>query len=262
MMKTFAPWSKAQVAALNAFQVSGRLHPFTCPHDYHPSHRNCPMLLVAREDGWHCYDSECDYTQNWAHEWMTDGDPDKVVPEVAESFRERVMRTHPVSPGELEAAPAIATGGNAEDCENCTAAVREGKLDYPWICTCEKPRRPVRQICAVLHTDAEGNVVPCPDAVAEGLLSPAPGSRKEQLPDRILALLRPVVYLSTACETATRLFQAVAGHPDRAEELHAWEKRLHQRCRLNHKFTGVLCECDCHTEGGVVPGVVLPQSLE
>lgn len=259
MMKTYAPWSEVQVAALNAFQRSGRLHPFTCPHDHHPSHQNCPMLLVAREDGWHCYDTECDYTQNWAHEWMAEGEPDEVVPQVAESFRERVMRTHPV---DLDAVPAIATGGNAEDCEKCSQAVREGKLHYPWICYCERPQKPVKQICAVLHTDDEGNPVPCPDAVAQGLLSPPPGSRREQLPDRIVALLKPVAYFSTACETASRLFRAAIDHPEMAEELGAWEKRMHQRCRLNHKFTGALCHCHCHLEGDQSGEVVLPQSLE
>jgi hypothetical protein len=58
------PWDAATVEALNAFQAAGRMHPFTCGNS--SRHRT----LVATENGWQCLD--CEYTQNWAHEFMTD----------------------------------------------------------------------------------------------------------------------------------------------------------------------------------------------
>jgi hypothetical protein len=60
-----APWTEDEVKSLNDYQVSGVMHPFTC------GTKDCGGLLLARQDGWHCPD--CDYTQDWAHEWMTDG---------------------------------------------------------------------------------------------------------------------------------------------------------------------------------------------
>lgn len=62
-----APFSEAQIAALNAYQRSGRMHPFTCggEHELH-------QTLIAEQDGWHCPDERCDYRQDWAHAWMAD----------------------------------------------------------------------------------------------------------------------------------------------------------------------------------------------
>lgn len=61
-----APWTVEQVAALNAFQSAGRMHPFTCGgrHERHVS-------LLATEDGWVC-PVGCGYTQTWAHAFMVD----------------------------------------------------------------------------------------------------------------------------------------------------------------------------------------------
>lgn len=75
---------------------------------------------------------------------------------------------------------------------------------------------------------------------------PPPGSTRAQLPAEILNLLPPRSYLSTACETARLCHGAAIAHPDRAGELTQWRERLHDRCRLNHKFTGRLCFCRCH----------------
>ncbi|TXS40085.1 hypothetical protein [Streptomyces sp. OR43] len=72
-----------------------------------------------------------------------------------------------------------------------------------------------------------------------------PGSTREQLPDDVLALLAPRHYLSTACETARLLDGAIIRNPERGD-LPGLRDRMHQRCRLNHKFTGVLCGCPCH----------------
>lgn len=63
-----APWTEEQVASLNAYQASGRYHPFTCANRSEPGHqeRHGDLgVLVATKDGWICPD--CDYTQDWAH---------------------------------------------------------------------------------------------------------------------------------------------------------------------------------------------------
>lgn len=59
-----APFSAAQVLALNAYQVANYVHPFTC--GVNSLHRD----LVATPDGWICPD--CDYRQRWAHAFMAD----------------------------------------------------------------------------------------------------------------------------------------------------------------------------------------------
>lgn len=77
---------------------------------------------------------------------------------------------------------------------------------------------------------------------------PPPGDRREQLPDHLLDLIRGSIpdYTSTACVTAYTLAVAVHwSHPQRAE-LGQWAERMHQRCRINQKFTGQICQCFCH----------------
>lgn len=59
-----APFTDAQMAALNEYQQSGRFHPYTCGTD-----RSHPKLVPSRQ-GWHCV--ACDYTQDWAHPVPTD----------------------------------------------------------------------------------------------------------------------------------------------------------------------------------------------
>lgn len=75
---------------------------------------------------------------------------------------------------------------------------------------------------------------------------PPPGSTRDQLPAHILNLIATTPYLSTACQTASSLSAATTAHPDRADELRQWRDRMHQRCRLNHKYTGQRCVCRCH----------------
>lgn len=80
---------------------------------------------------------------------------------------------------------------------------------------------------------------------------PPPGDRREQLPDEILALVQLPGYVSTACETALLLKDAAitAAREDRdadVDRLMEWADRLHQRCRLQQKFTGVGCQCNHH----------------
>jgi hypothetical protein len=81
---------------------------------------------------------------------------------------------------------------------------------------------------------------------AEPWAPPPPGDTREQLSDHLLPLLPTRDYLSTACDTGRALAEAIADHPERAAELNAWRRRMHQRCRRNHKFTGALCVCWCH----------------
>lgn len=64
-MIVMAPWSEAQVAALNTWNASGYVHPFTCA-----VHSDMP--LVATIDGWRCH-MHCGYRQDWAHNFMMDG---------------------------------------------------------------------------------------------------------------------------------------------------------------------------------------------
>lgn len=78
---------------------------------------------------------------------------------------------------------------------------------------------------------------------------PPPGSTEEQLPPEILMLTVQRRYISTACETAHALEGAMTRYPEHHTELGLWRDRMHGRCRLNNKFTGVLCACPHHTEG-------------
>lgn len=65
-----APWTRKQVAALNEFQQSGLMHPFTCgQRDEHPHNAG---LLVATRAGWRCPAYGCRYEQDWAHAFMAD----------------------------------------------------------------------------------------------------------------------------------------------------------------------------------------------
>ncbi|MYX67403.1 hypothetical protein K388_05533 [Streptomyces sp. KhCrAH-43] len=78
-----------------------------------------------------------------------------------------------------------------------------------------------------------------------GASGASPGSAVGQLPADILTLLAHRTYLSTACETARLLDGAIIRNPDRGD-LPTWRDRMHNRCRLQHKFTGKACSCHCH----------------
>lgn len=73
MAKITAPFSDAQVEALNEFQKSGVMHPFTCGKN---KSKKCKLsdihegFLVATKNGWVCPD--CGYRQDWAHDFMAD----------------------------------------------------------------------------------------------------------------------------------------------------------------------------------------------
>lgn len=58
-----------QVAALFNWQIAGHVHPFTCgQRDDHPKIDGEKGLLIPTRNGWIC--PCCDYTQDWAHEFM------------------------------------------------------------------------------------------------------------------------------------------------------------------------------------------------
>ncbi len=77
-MSVKAPFTPEQVDALNEYQKGHRFHPFTCgsgrrTDDAHSKVKREMGLsdwgtLVATPDGWIC--PACDYTQDWAHEFM------------------------------------------------------------------------------------------------------------------------------------------------------------------------------------------------
>jgi hypothetical protein len=131
-------------------------------------------------------------------------------------------------------------------------------------------QRLMRYATAIAHDDfnyvfGDDHKYPLPDAshpnwvgwkrtaevvikIADTEHPPPPGSTEEQLPDHILGMIVPRPYFSTACETARALQSAAVRHPDHVDELSSWKKKMHDRCRLNNKFTGVLCACNCHQE--------------
>ena len=74
---------------------------------------------------------------------------------------------------------------------------------------------------------------------------PPPGDRREQLPDDVLALIDIPPYTSTACETAAACEDGYQRNTHWIGLLQRAEQ-LHQRCRLNNKFTGAICRCPCH----------------
>jgi hypothetical protein len=66
-----APWTEEQVKSLNEYQRAAWMHPFTCANrgqGFHPWRRGDRGVLTATVNGWICDD--CDYTQNWAHDFM------------------------------------------------------------------------------------------------------------------------------------------------------------------------------------------------
>lgn len=65
-----------EVAALATNQQSRRIHPFTCPNRGDGNHRDAYGdlgALVATVRGWIC--PFCDYTQEWAHDFMKQPKP-------------------------------------------------------------------------------------------------------------------------------------------------------------------------------------------
>ncbi len=64
--KIHAPFTAAQVEALNRWQDRDDVHPFTCAR-HHGGHG---VILRASERGWGCPSGNCGYEQYWAHAFM------------------------------------------------------------------------------------------------------------------------------------------------------------------------------------------------
>jgi len=67
-----APWESDQVKSLNDWQIHGDMPAFTCIKRDDGEHRHIGRdtgMLIATKNGWIC--PFCDYSQNWAHEFMT-----------------------------------------------------------------------------------------------------------------------------------------------------------------------------------------------
>jgi hypothetical protein len=137
---------------------------------------------------------------------------------------------------ELEARDTPGWRNRAERAEAAIARVRR---------LCELTIRTSVRVQAI---DQARDTLAALDQPAEAPAPPPPGSTREQLPAEILALIEPDLpnYLSTACSTG-QLLDCDLDQPH-ASERNTWAERMHQRCRLNHKFTGQLCCCDCHNE--------------
>jgi hypothetical protein len=100
-----APWSSAEVDALNRFQRAGIFHEFTCGN----SHGGHDRALFATVNGWRC--AHCDYTQHWAHRTML-ADPAEVfgsIPSYVSPLRDlcvhidAVAQRHPAYPQAADA---------------------------------------------------------------------------------------------------------------------------------------------------------------
>jgi hypothetical protein len=65
-------FTPSEVKSLNEYQKARVMHPFTCGGNRtDEKHLDGEGILVATEDGWIC--PYCDYTQNWAHDFMKNG---------------------------------------------------------------------------------------------------------------------------------------------------------------------------------------------
>jgi hypothetical protein len=65
-----APFTPDEVLSLQAFQVCGCFHEFTCPNRSAENHRGTGGLWPTVR-GWIC--PYCSYTQSWAHDFMCAG---------------------------------------------------------------------------------------------------------------------------------------------------------------------------------------------
>jgi hypothetical protein len=71
-----APFTRRQVEALNRWQRTPWVHPFTCANRGASGHReyaeahgwDTEGILTATRDGWLC--PVCGYRQGWAHDFM------------------------------------------------------------------------------------------------------------------------------------------------------------------------------------------------
>lgn len=77
-----APWTAEQVQNLLDFQQANYMHPFTCANRGDGSHIivfGDLGTLVPTVRGWVCLC--CDYTQDWAHDFMLNGEALRIARE-------------------------------------------------------------------------------------------------------------------------------------------------------------------------------------
>lgn len=88
-----APWTAAQVEALNRCQAHGDYQLFC-----RGVHDGANFVLIARRDGMHCDSySACGYRQDWAHAFMAESTEWEggLVGEVARVMQRRYASQHP-----------------------------------------------------------------------------------------------------------------------------------------------------------------------
>lgn len=104
-------------------------------------------------------------------------------------------------------------------------------------------------VCATCTTGGIRNmrehVCPGPRSTDPYYQPPPPGDTRKQLPPHVLAASGFLPYMSTACQRAMAIEQAIPSHTD-MKDLPMWRDRMHAECRYNNKFDGELCFCRCH----------------
>lgn len=84
-----APWTQEQVNNLMKWQQCEWVHPFTCcspeqSANCHRANRTGEGILIPTTEGWQC---SCGwYKQNWAHQYMLDGN---IPPDWREEIKRR-----------------------------------------------------------------------------------------------------------------------------------------------------------------------------
>lgn len=61
---TRSPFTSDQIISLEGYQECGYYHPFTCG--------DCGSGLKPTRSGWVCLSKDCEYTQDWCHDFMAD----------------------------------------------------------------------------------------------------------------------------------------------------------------------------------------------
>lgn len=96
--RILAPFTAAQVVALDAYQRADRYHPFTCPNRGDGKHgttetlHELALLPTTSVHGWIC--PYCDYTQNWAHAFMAQPVPPPPPNALREFDPPKTVRPH------------------------------------------------------------------------------------------------------------------------------------------------------------------------
>lgn len=91
--KVYAPFDESQVFELIAYQLDGRFGPITCPRVHAFCEESGRQLtreevsatlhelrwtiqrarMLPSKSGWACVYEDCDYTRDWAWEWVANG---------------------------------------------------------------------------------------------------------------------------------------------------------------------------------------------